>query len=202
MGNCYFEKGSEKLKSANDIFLNTMDWIKDNYCDFRFIMERDIVWTIQNSLTDIIENEQLSLKVYNDYPMIKGQRRSLSADLAILNHLNEVELVVEFKYEPSHRRNEYTDGKFPVTDRKGILHDTIRIKEFVDSGKAKLAYAIFIDEGSYFRTKIEPNVKSDWLDWGDYQKGFDVSVLWSTVRSVPVIPNNSWCTEMFHEEGK
>jgi hypothetical protein len=128
--------------------------------------------------------KKLSLKVYNDYPMIKGQRRSLSADLVILNDLNEVEVAVEFKYEPSHKRKEYTNGKFPVTDRKRILNDIARIKEFIDSGKVKSVHAIFIGEGSYLYNLIKPdNIQSKWLKWGNYNSRLlDVSVLWTTVN--------------------
>ncbi|MFC3015848.1 hypothetical protein ACFOEL_05535 [Virgibacillus litoralis] len=151
-------------------------------------MERDIVWTLQKELDDIIRKENLSLKVYNDYPMIKGQRRSLSTDLVLLNDLNEVELAVEFKYEPSHRRREYTNGKFPVTGRKGILNDITRIKEFTDSTKAKTAHAIFIDEGSYLYNRIKPdNFQSKWIKWGNYNSELlDVSVLWTTVNGTEI----------------
>jgi hypothetical protein len=174
------------MNNANKIFLESMDWLKENYSVFRFITERDIVWTLQKKISDIINREHLTLKVFNDYPMIKAHRRSLSADLVVLNELSEVEVAVEFKYEPSHKRNEYTEGKFPVTDRKGILNDITRIKEFTDSGKAKIGHAIFVDEGSHFYKKIVPiENQGEWFKWGHYNSDLlNISVLWTTNNQV------------------
>jgi hypothetical protein len=51
---------------------------------FTFNVEREIVSTIQKKLNELIAQEGLPFVVFNDYPMLPGTRRALSADIAIL----------------------------------------------------------------------------------------------------------------------
>src|SRR5690242_16270653 len=93
---------------ATELFENAIGWLQQNYANFQFFVERDVVWTIQMYLIKQIKERDLPYKVFNDFPILPGSRRSLSADIAILNS-NEndlVEVAAEFKYEPSHRRSD------------------------------------------------------------------------------------------------
>lgn len=51
---------------ADEIIHCTLDWLQQNYFHFRFYTERDIVWTIQQHATQLVEDRRLSLKVFND----------------------------------------------------------------------------------------------------------------------------------------
>lgn len=110
---------------------------------------------------------QLPLTVYDDYPILAGSRRSISSDLALVDQYGGVELAVEVKYEPSHRRHDILPAKFPVVfwGKEGVGRDVQRICSFVEQGGVKAACAVFIDEGGYYRRR-DPHPGSRWIDWG------------------------------------
>jgi hypothetical protein len=147
-------------------FNETLAWLESHYWDQPFYVERDIVWTIQLKLARRIKEAGAHYRVFNDYPMIPGPRRSLSADIAVVDNSGIVELAVEFKFEPSHRRTDISPGKFPVVfwGIDGVAKDILRIREFVELRKAKVAIALFIDEGGYFARR-PPHPESEWRTW-------------------------------------
>jgi hypothetical protein len=153
---------------TNALFEETLAWLKQNYSCFRFFVERDLVWTVQMHLLDSIQERGLPYKVFNDYPMLPSKHRARSSDLAILNSGDEVEVAAEFKYEPSHKRNDIPTTKFPVVywGTDGVQKDIHRIQEFVDNKKAVVAYALFFDEGGSF-SKRPPHPNSKWIEWGN-----------------------------------
>ena len=59
------------------LFEDTLDWLRINYDEFRFFVERDLVWTAQKRLSLQVAERDLPLSVFNDYPMLPGNRRSL-----------------------------------------------------------------------------------------------------------------------------
>lgn len=159
--------------TAEKLFEMTLDWLKLNYGDYEFFAERDLVWTMQNKLRAITIADNLSFKVYNDFPIIKAMRRSLTTDLAILNERNEVEVAVEFKYEPDHQRGTgATKSIWPSKlspsvvfwGKEGVAKDVERAKRYVDQKKSKLGIAVFIDEGRLFRHR-HPHLGTKWIDW-------------------------------------
>ena len=171
------------MMEAAVVFESAIEWLRDNYSSFGFVAERDIVWTLQKHLKEALRENGLSHEVFNDYPMLPGKRRALSTDLVVRDSSGVVEVAAEFKYEPSHRRPDILPNKLPVVfwGAEGVAKDVLRAREYVERGKARVAYAIFIDEGGYFRHR-EPHPGSVWKDWGDCGSlVFDVSVLWSKV---------------------
>ena len=66
-----------------ETFESVVDWLQANYASYRFFVERDLVWTVQLRLIDLIAKSHPSHRVYNDYPILPGRRRSLSADIAV-----------------------------------------------------------------------------------------------------------------------
>lgn len=169
------------MSEATRVFEDSIDWLRQNYSSFGFFVERDVVWILQRRIAELIRARALPYRVFNDYGILPGNRRSLSADIAILNADNEVEVAAEFKYEPSHKRTDIWRNKFPVVfwDDEGVGKDVKRVREFVEKRTARVAYAIFIDEGGAFRGR-EPHPGCRWVDWtlpGDGSR--PVSVLWS-----------------------
>lgn len=160
---------------AVGLFENAILWLQENYGHFRFFAERDIVWTVQTHIIKLIEQQNLTCRIFHNFPVLPGK----TADLAILRQDNSIEVAAEFKYEPSHGRK-FTDilpTKFPVVFwEDGVGKDMERISEFVSKGRAEVAYLIFIDEGGYFRWR-EPFSGSEWIDWRN-----GVSVLWARVE--------------------
>jgi hypothetical protein len=156
------------MEKATELFENTLKWLRDNYAGFQFFLERDVVWTVQNRIIEQIKELALPYRIFNDYPMLPGKRRSLSTDLAILGLDDSVEVAAELKYEPSHRRTDLLASKFPVVfwGEDGVAKDLRRIQEFVAQSKAKVAYSVFIDEGGYFRNR-QSHLGSEWIDWGN-----------------------------------
>ena len=150
-----------------------LDWLQLNYGNFDFFVERDIVWTFQQRLREIVRGSSLPFQVFNDFPMIKAERRSLCTDLAILNQRNEVELAVEFKYEPDHQRGfgakrDIWPSKLSPSvvfwGKDGVEKDVERARQYVFQKKAKVAISLFIDEGGLFRHR-QPPQNTKWVDW-------------------------------------
>lgn len=156
------------MEKATELFESALKWLRDNYAGLQLFLERDVVWTVQTRVIEQIRELGLPYKVFNDYPMLPGKRRSLSTDLAILGLDDCVEVAAEFKYEPSHGRSDILASKFPVVfwGKDGVAKDLKRIQEYVAQGKAKVAYSVFIDEGGYFRGR-QPHPGSEWVDWGN-----------------------------------
>jgi len=169
------------MKTSIEIFEDAIEWLKENYDTFSFYTERDVVWTVQNHITEDIKKQDLPYKIYNDFPILPGKRRSLCTDLAILNKENSIEVAAEFKYEPSHYRRDIWPTKFPVVfwGKEGVGKDVGRISDFVSSGKAKHAIVCFIDEDGYFRRR-EPHIGSEWIDLKT-SANYQVSILYAKI---------------------
>lgn len=186
--------------NAQEIFEKSLNWLKENYENFDFFRERDIVWTLQNKISDLIKINRLNYKVYEEYPILPGNNRSVTVDLAIMEKSfiprqgKLIEVVAEFKYEPSKLRENILgyfyseEGKkktrFPIIfyNNKGIKKDIIRIKDYISKGLAKTAYLIFFDEGKQFRHK-KPFEGSEWKDWKMKGIKFNkISILWMKIE--------------------
>lgn len=151
-----------------DAFLITdsaVDWLRANYEDFQFSTERDVVWTLQKRIAQTIKENRLQFQVLNDYPMMKGARRSFCADLAIVSSEGLVATALEVKYEPSHLRSDVRPAKLPVVSWKAVGKDVDRVRTFVEHGKAMSAKSYFIDEGGHFASR-EPPPETSWISWG------------------------------------
>ncbi|MDY6964941.1 MAG: hypothetical protein SVM80_03085 [Halobacteriota archaeon] len=166
------------METALDVFDETLKWIGENYSKFTFFVERDVVWTFQNKVQQLISENNLPLKVFNNYPILKGKRQGLSADIVILNEDNKVELAIEFKYEPDHKRGKEPNQNIWPTKldpsvvfwgKQGVLKDVERCEEFISKGVATAAVTIFIDEGRLFRHR-NPHPRTKWIDWGSNDK--------------------------------
>ncbi len=167
---------------ARIIFEEAIDWLKGNYGKFNFHKERDIVWTIQKRIIEIIEVNNLPFKVYDEYPIKPGTRRSITVDLAILRkdfiprQGKVIEVAAEFKYEPDHNREDmltyFYDAqgkkktKFPLVFwKEGVGKDIDNTNEYYTLNLAKSSYSCFIDEGGHFRRSYTPFAGSEWIDF-------------------------------------
>jgi hypothetical protein len=173
----------EETRTAWALFGEAVEWLRENYRQFEFWVERDVVWTLQTRLRTMISERGLSFTVLSDYGMLPGPRRSLSADLVIRNAAGHVLVAAELKYEPSHLRPEFQSqpGKLPVVfwGADGVAKDVARIWQFVEAGAARAAFAMFIDEGRHFRAR-PPHIGSEWRDWDSAGPGnLSPAVLWS-----------------------
>ena len=151
--------------AAEAVFLDALNWLGRTYGNRVFYVERDIVYTMQGRLNELISEGSTGWKVYNDYPMLPGPRRSLSADLVLVSPDGLVAVAVEFKYEPCHARHDVLKNKLPVTVWKDIVKDTERVRQFVDQGKAQVAYAVVIDEGGDYLARRDLAVYADRQSW-------------------------------------
>ncbi len=151
---------------AGSVWSEAIAWLEAHYEDFTFFAERDVVWTVQCFLTERLRDCGMPYRVFNDHPILPGPRRSISCDLAIVGQDGTVELAAELKYEPSHSRADILAGKLPVVfwGKEGVGKDVARISEFVARGVAKEGYAVFVDEGGYFR-KRAAHPGSQWIQW-------------------------------------
>ena len=165
--------------TAHDLFEDALGWLRDTYEEHGFVVERDIVWTVQRRLVSAIGRLGLPYRVLHDVAMLPGVR----ADIVILDARGEVQVAAEFKYEPAHHRPEYPVSKLPVVpgETDGVGRDVRRICDFVDSRTALPAYSIFIDEGGFAHgSHPTPHRGSEWIDWGAGRW-----LLYSTARREP-----------------
>ena len=150
------------------LFQESLDWLKDHYRQYQFFTERDIVWTMQTYLNKEIKEHQLPYRVLTEWPIEQGNRKSLCADLAIMQG-SVIEIAAEFKYEPDHdRKEDFSEKKLNSNivawNKHGIGDDVARVQRFVKDKKANVACSIFIDEGKRFRHR-EAFAESQWHDW-------------------------------------
>jgi hypothetical protein len=163
--------------TAADVLEEAIFWLLDSYQSFIFFQERDLVWTLQTRLTSALKQHRLRYRVFSEQPMLPGQRRSISTDLAIVDFHDRVQVAAEFKYEPSHTRSDILPQKFPVVQWSDVSKDVRRVRDYLKNGIAATAYAIFIDEAGHFQNH-EPPKGSRWIAW---HKG--VRVLWTEVQA-------------------
>ncbi len=171
------------MLTAAELFEQTLEWFRMHYSDYHFFVERDLVWTLQTHLKKLVEATRAPYLVFNDYPILPGTRRSLSADLVLVDqHTNLIEVAAEFKYEPSHRREDVLASKLPVVfwGDDGVGKDVKRVQEFVELRKVHTAYTVFVDEGGAFYHR-QPHPGSRWISWEN-----GVWVLYSRVAALPL----------------
>ena len=159
---------------AAELFEDAMAWLEEHYGKFRFFAERDVVWTVQTQIIREIEDNNLPYRVFNEFPIVPGTRRSKSADLVILNDRESVEVAIEFKYEPSPARKSdrggdiwYSKLESQVVSWSDVEQDIERVRNYVNQDRADIAYAVLIDEGSrIYGSHSQPPQGSEWIDWG------------------------------------
>ena len=152
---------------SEEIFDKIINEFTETYTPNYFYTERDIVWTIQKRLIEKIKERELQDKyrIFNEYPLLKvvkgekGKGRSKSTDLVIKNKKeNRIEIAIEFKYEPDHKRKDMPPDKLKqqVVFWKDVMKDLDKIKYLMEElnlkqgeKPPKIVYFIFIDEGKY-----------------------------------------------------
>jgi len=141
-------------------------WLHEAYDRFTFYVERDLTWTLQIRLRELVAGSGLDLQVFNDYLVLPRKPRALYADLALVGPMGRAELALELSYEPAHHRRDVPASSLPaVFWGEGIAADVDRAREFVQRGTALAAWSLFVDEGGYFRQRPPPP-GSSWHDWG------------------------------------
>ena len=155
----------------SELFESTLQWLQGRYKDYRFFRERDVVWTMQLRISEEIARAGLPYRVFNDHTIYGGT----STDLAILSG-GYLEVAAEFKYEPSHgrradRRGDIWPSKLDPSvvfwaGEGSVETDVYRVRDYVERRNVKVAFSVFIDEGSHFRHR-DPHPGCEWIDWGD-----------------------------------
>ena len=157
------ESSPERANAAAALFEEAIAWLRSSYSGFHFFTERDVVWTFQLRLQELVETRaDRRWTVFNDHTVANRRR----TDLALVAEDQTIDLAAEFKYEPAHSRSDIVSTKFPVCfwDDQGIAKDVDRAREYVTDGSAAIAYAVLVDEGGHFRHR-EPPPGSRWIDW-------------------------------------
>jgi hypothetical protein len=164
--------------ASSQLLREALDWLRVNYGRFEFWVERDLGWTVQTRLRQVVRERGLPYLVLNDYPMLAGTRRSVCADLVIRERRTGSMMAAEFKYEPRHQRADFLamPNKLPVVSwgADGVAKDIERIRTFVEAGVVSAAHAVFVDEGRHFRHR-PAHPGSTWEDWNDAGP----SILWT-----------------------
>lgn len=177
-----------------DIFKKSFEQVLSEYARHRFILERDLVWTVQKRLLDDLADANDDYAVFNDFPVEKGKlNRGISVDLAILQKgiareeiwdgKEQLELAVEFKFEPSPKRGDICEFKLPAVFWSAVVKDIERVRRFTENNKAKAGVAIFVDEFGRYKdeTKYPVDSHSEWRHLGSFNTDYlDVWMLWTS----------------------
>jgi hypothetical protein len=167
------------MNTAAIIFEQTMEWLQNNYGIYH--EERNIVLLIRDHLNKAFSEQNQPYKALDEFRMPNGKR----ADIVILRlDSSEVEVAVEFKYEPSHtRQSEFSPGAFPVTSWGEIVNDVSKVDRYVADGYACVAYAILVDEGRLYHDNHQvPPPQSNWKDWeASPHHPYAISLLWTRI---------------------
>lgn len=99
------------MNAAATLFEDALDWLHEGYFTHRFYAERDLVWTLQKWLQDQVTEQHLPFRVYNDFPILPGNRRRLCTDLAIVDAANRILGVSQSRRLPA-VRNILSTGEF------------------------------------------------------------------------------------------
>jgi hypothetical protein len=162
---------SDLPSDARRLLNDALDWLRFTYPEHRIFVERDLVWTLQKWLLREASARGLPLRVFNDYGVEPGRRRSLGADLALVPLDSPVPLVVaEFKFEPSHRRADIDRKKLPVVGWHGVVGDVARIRRWVGGGMTREGLAVFVDEGGFAHARRAALRDCAWGSWGPYDE--------------------------------
>ncbi len=165
---------------AITLFKESLDWLRSKYVRKKFFKERDIVWEIQKHLIKLVKKRQLPYKIFNDYRLWKN---GPLCDLVIMRD-NKIEIAIEFKYEPSHKRVEdfprsKLEQSFVFWGGKSNTHsveqDMERVKEFVEKDIAKIGVSVFVDEGGFFSEKTRYKNRK----WKKWNNGVAALISWS-----------------------
>jgi hypothetical protein len=156
--------------SAFQLFEEAILWLKNNYGQYHFFTERDIVWMLQLHLIEEIQKQNLSLQVFDNHKVRSG----IQVDLAIVSRSDgSVPLVAELKYEPDHRRVDISHGKLNPSKvfwdsekNHGVVQDYKRIVGLVDSSLTYAGFVLFIDEGGHHAWRDAPTGCIWCHDWG------------------------------------
>jgi len=164
--------------ASSQLLREALDWLRMNYGRYEFWVERDLVWTVQTRLRQVVWERELPYLVLSEYPLLAGTRRSVCADLVIRERQTGTMVAAEFKYEPRHERADFLaiPNKLPGVSwgADGVAKDIARIRTFVEAGVVSAGFAVFVDEGRRFRDRpVHPG--STWMDWDDAGP----SILWS-----------------------
>jgi len=166
------------------VALGGLEWLAANYASVRFFTERDVVWTLLRWYSQQVADQRMPISVFNDFGAEPGQYRALSADIALVLS-DSPPIVMEFKYEPSHRRVDIGRGKFPVIAWSGVASDAERVERWVRDARAAAGIAVLIDEGGAFAARAAAGHRwpvpvvagGTWSHWGTYdQPDLDVYV--------------------------
>lgn len=134
-----------------------VNYLLDNYQSFNFFYERDISWILQKYMLDRIDKEKLPNKLYCEYDLF---------DMVVFND-NELDYVVEIKYEPSHERPDIQTKRLKqhCITINDINNDIDKISKYE---KVKKGFVIFVDEGS-FHQKNYNKIKHEFEEFKNNQ---------------------------------
>jgi hypothetical protein len=180
------DRQSDETASAERCLDDALQRLRQEYFRSPFFQERDLVFTVQQMM---MQGCPPGLRVFNDFPVVRGLRRALTADLALVDLTGRPRLVVEFKYEPDHRRGGPGGDIWPSKlnpsvvfwGAEGVCGDIERVQRFVSDGVTDRACSLFFDEGGHFRGRVPPS-GATWEDWRYPGEDRTVSVLACRVK--------------------
>ncbi len=150
---------------AERIAGQAVEWLRETYDDYAFYVQRDVAWTLQNRLSELVGQAAVDLCVFNDYLVLDARPRPCHADLVLVGSAGTIEVALEISYEPSHRRRDIPASRLPMVFwGQGVVQDVQRAQQYVKHGAVVAGWSLFIDEGGHFRERTAPP-GSEWHDW-------------------------------------
>lgn len=179
------------MNDASRLFETALQWLRENYGDFLFRKEDDVVTVLWTQMVRRAKAENLAFYVdyEQNFPVSFGR---LQCDIVVFDTDHRPLLCLEVKYEPSRKRPDIAKRALkhsrpqhllPGHGLKGHRCDIERIPYYVHEVGAEVAYAVLIDEDSYHCSRMANLVLplgTNWIRWGaKTSDGFDTAVMLS-----------------------
>jgi hypothetical protein len=179
------------MTSAGQLFESALEWLRENYDQFLFRNENDIVTVLWARMVKVAKAQGLPFEVdYEQSFSVSSFERRLQCDIVVFGTNRKPLACIEVKFEPARTRPD-TALRAPKIGR--IQHllpghglkdhhcDIERLPLYVEKVGAEVAYAVFIDEDSHHHASFDSSqlpVGTSWIVWTPKARdGFKTAVM-------------------------
>jgi len=151
------------MNDAARLFETALDWLRENYDDFLFRREDDVVTVLWGRMVRMAKAENLPLDVDYEQNFTVSFGR-LQCDIIVFSAERKPLLCAEVKYEPARSRPDIAkralkhsrpEHLLPGHGLKGHRCDIERIPHYVEEAGVEVAYAVLVDENSYHYSRMD-----------------------------------------------
>lgn len=177
----------KKMTVSEELFEIALKKIKNDYPTYRFMVHRDVAWTLQKIFHPLLKDKGYPLEVYQDYLLPKGRKEHKDYELIFVSQGTnyrewfkpsaQVEAVIHILFEPSKYRRDICEHHLLHIVASELGSHLSDLKLLVDTKKPKEAILMIVDEYSRHQEEVRQFENSQWEQLGTYRDpGLNVSI--------------------------